>query len=1094
MRLFKPNIDKLKAKRDVEGLIRAFQDKDIDVRKDAAKALGDLGDERAVEALTENLLKPLTKSLSKLGISFDYTGAELMRDVIEALGKIGSPRAVEALIKHGSGDAIKALGKIGNKRAIEFLIKALESRDGPRRGAAAVAFEEIWSKYPEKMEETIPRLMSLLESEDRQIRLSAADVIGIISRTKPEMVEEAAPQLISLLREKIRGDIIYTLGRIGAVEALEILKKLVNEKELCDGCDSEGNLRTTTIGELAREAVERINKKIEKNPGLLSEYKNFWKVRELVDARETGELIELYCHGVDIVPEIIRLFNDWNELIRRDAAYIFGEIGERYPEEVKDGISKLVALLDDEKEVRDEVFKSLVMIGMKRPDIIVGAIPALVKYKGFFDIAKSLRGFPSGESDNAKESISGLISLLYDRKEDVRKIAAFTLGVIGEKQPELVKNTIPPLIKLLKEEESVRSVSFAMGAIGKNRPEWIKNAIPKLVEILKKRTKNREVEAIIARAFGKIGRNRPEMVKEAIPKLISLLRYGKSKYYGDIEVSVSATEALIRIGEFGEKSSKIISKIIDYLLSEGDVYAREKASLSLGILKEYPETKEAIPLLVESLDDACWRVRGAAAFAIGEIGEVVSDPKSLSSLLDAIPLLIRLLDDEKAWVRLSAASALGELGGVEALEELKKLENDKGGCKTWYLGEERVFVVKEIVREAVEKIEARIEGREIKPELKVSLSKTKLKKQVQSVELFVENKGKVSARDIEIVFPDVVIVEGLRKFSLRAGEGRKLALEVEPKKVGRISLALKISFNDFKGNEYRSTEKFWIEVEEAIIPTKREVMEEKEVILERAIYDPCKRDFIEGQLPRMKEWINHYDRGAYWFAISIQNNTDKEINDWGVELETSAALKIKEAKIEGIEIEIPHEAYLGLFKISVPKEYGIVIPKEGTQRVYFKLRAEKPKTTYKISGVFKSAITGDVPIRAKEFKYLCDVNTIKIAIKENVNLANDYVSSQLWDKYPQKEDLVKLTESFRIVLTMDRMCNQDTKTEEYLDKLSVLKNYTEGFSENFTKQVDEFSRFMEQEQLGYLDDKYKGKVRRLCTNLVDVWISEFLKG
>ena len=100
---------------------------------------------------------------------------------------------------------------------------------------------------------------------------------------------------------------------------------------------------------------------------------------------------------------------------------------------------------------------------------------------------------------------------------------------------------------------------------------------------------------------------------------------------------------------------------------------------------------------------------------------------------------------------------------------------------------------------------------------------------------------------------------------------------------------------------------------------------------------------------------------------------------------------------------------------------------------------------------------------------------------------------QLEAKYG-KEDLIRVLESFRIVLELDRMCNQDTKTGEYQDKLSVLRNYTEGFSNNFSKQVDEFARFMKEEQLEYLDDKYKGKVRRFCTNLVDVWISEFLKG
>ena len=259
-------------------------------------------------------------------------------------------------------------------------------------------------------------------------------------------------------------------------------------------------------------------------------------------------------------------------------------------------------------------------------------------------------------------------------------------------------------------------------------------------------------------------------------------------------------------------------------------------------------------------------------------------------------------------------------------------------------------------------------------------------------------------------------------------------------------------------------------------------IEKLRLIIERAIYDPCKHDFIEGQLPRMKEWIKRYDPGAYWFAVSIQNNTDRVIEEWGVELEFSSALKIEEAKIEGIEREIPHEAHLKSFKISVPREYGIVIPKGGTQRVYFKLRAEKPKTTYEISGFFKSEITGNVPIRAKEFKYLCDTGVPPEAVKAELK------------KTFSEKDAARLALSFKTVQEIDRMCNQDAKTEEYLDKLSVLKNYTEGFSEKFIKQVEGFARFMEQEQIGYLDDKYKGKVRRFCTNLVDVWISEFLKG
>jgi len=237
----------------------------------------------------------------------------------------------------------------------------------------------------------------------------------------------------------------------------------------------------------------------------------------------------------------------------------------------------------------------------------------------------------------------------------------------------------------------------------------------------------------------------------------------------------------------------------------------------------------------------------------------------------------------------------------------------------------------------------------------------------------------------------------------------------------------------------------------------------------------------------MKEWINRYDPGAYWFVMSIQNNMDKTIEEWGVELETSSALKVEKAIIEGMEYKIElHEThpepYKNVYAIGVPKEYGIVIPKGGAQRVYFKLRADKPKTTYEISGVLKSAITGDVPIRAKEFKYLCDTGMPPEAVKAELK------------KTFSEKDATRLALSFKTIQELDRMCDREAKTDEYRDKLLVLKNYTEGFSDTFTKQVDEFSRFMKEEQSGYLDDEYKGKVRRFCTNLVDVWISEFLKG
>lgn len=55
MGLFKSKVEKMKAKRDVEGLIKALKDEDWNVREAAASALGEIGDKRAVKPLKDAL-------------------------------------------------------------------------------------------------------------------------------------------------------------------------------------------------------------------------------------------------------------------------------------------------------------------------------------------------------------------------------------------------------------------------------------------------------------------------------------------------------------------------------------------------------------------------------------------------------------------------------------------------------------------------------------------------------------------------------------------------------------------------------------------------------------------------------------------------------------------------------------------------------------------------------------------------------------------------------------------------------------------------------------------------------------------------------
>lgn len=74
MGLFKPNVKKMEKKKDVEGLIKALEHKNKGVRRNAATALGRLGDADAVE--------PLIKVLNDK--DFYVRG-----DAAKALGEIG---------------------------------------------------------------------------------------------------------------------------------------------------------------------------------------------------------------------------------------------------------------------------------------------------------------------------------------------------------------------------------------------------------------------------------------------------------------------------------------------------------------------------------------------------------------------------------------------------------------------------------------------------------------------------------------------------------------------------------------------------------------------------------------------------------------------------------------------------------------------------------------------------------------------------------------------------------------------------------------------------------------------------------------------
>ena len=218
-RIFRPNIEELKARRDVEGLIRALKNICWDVRRDAAKALGEIGDRRAVEPLIEALRD------SDLGVR---------SAAAHALGKIGDERAVEPLIEALDDvdvivqiKAAKALHKIGNERAVEALkhkrvferlIRALKDSEWPVRANATEALGEIGDERA--VEPLIEALEEIREAKELVIRIRESE------RRKGARYVVFVPEAEELIRNA------ESALKIGDYENAMKLAKQVEEKVL----------------------------------------------------------------------------------------------------------------------------------------------------------------------------------------------------------------------------------------------------------------------------------------------------------------------------------------------------------------------------------------------------------------------------------------------------------------------------------------------------------------------------------------------------------------------------------------------------------------------------------------------------------------------------------------------------------------------------------------------------------------------------------------------------------------------------------------------------------------------------------------------
>lgn len=212
--LIKPNIKKLKANNDIEGLIEALKQRsDYTIRTEAAEAL--IG---------------MDKSLGKKKLPVLYNALgdpdkEVRRNVAEAIHTIGAdeegiPYLIDSLNDESWGistNVCRSLAALGVK-AIPALTQALKHKSRVIRENAIRALGMMGSSAAQ----ALPHLINALSASEFEVRQCVVEAMGNLG----SMTKDAVPQLLEVWNKEpeIRC-MVETLGKIGATEAIDPLLK-----------------------------------------------------------------------------------------------------------------------------------------------------------------------------------------------------------------------------------------------------------------------------------------------------------------------------------------------------------------------------------------------------------------------------------------------------------------------------------------------------------------------------------------------------------------------------------------------------------------------------------------------------------------------------------------------------------------------------------------------------------------------------------------------------------------------------------------------------------------------------------------------------
>jgi HEAT repeat protein len=635
----------------VDDLVGKLKSKDVETRVDACAALAKLGPaaknavaplinvvnkdssklarKAAIEAL--GAIGPLAGSAASPLLTVFKAEAELRPEAGKALGRIGGQTAVTGLTvllpaeKKGNDNALRtaaamALAEFGPdaKAAVKALHGLLTEKDAGLKTAAIVALGRIGPAT----REAIPDLLELLTDGDMAQKLAAIDAVGRIG-AESKISVKALTGLLDSPDAQIATLAVEGLARMGkngtavlaerlknpdVKQRLLILRALVATKSDARGAVAELLALTADenpeVQRLARSALDGLGK------GAATDLVKLLKDPAQPDAtrlRAAAVLAKLEP-GKENLADLGRLLKDPKVEVRRAAAESLGRLGP----DAADALPELVgAMRDDDGAVRSGVGRAIKNTGRKGSAKLQALQAAATEVAVIANLGIALR---LTEFGSGKDTVPALVAALSDKEDIVARVAAETLGSLGE--PALA-----PLMEALKERKPPvrRYAAMALKEMGAKA----KKAVPLLTEAL--RDSDGPTREFAALALGAMGLEARPATAELIKGMLNdpdkelRVRFAQALIQVDPDPKLAApafrqalrdkqtadcaTEGLIKLGSAAVPE-------LSAALKDKDEDVRRTAVEILGSLGA--AARPAVPTLLEATRDANPRI-GAAA-------------------------------------------------------------------------------------------------------------------------------------------------------------------------------------------------------------------------------------------------------------------------------------------------------------------------------------------------------------------------------------------------------------------------------------------------------------------------------------------------